>query len=136
VAERSIRRLLLGWLLVPLALVLVASEVASYGAALTIADEAYDRALLNPALALAQRLSAVEGPVVLDLPVAAGEVLRVDATDHVYFAVRARGRLLGGQAELAPPPELPDEDAPIFYDGRVGVEPVRIAAITVPFAEG
>jgi two-component system sensor histidine kinase TctE len=136
VAERSIRRLLLGWLLVPLAAVLVTSEVASYGAALTIADEAYDRALLNPALALAQRLSAVEGPVQLDLPAAAGEVLRVDATDRVYFAVRARGRLLGGQGELTPPPALPAEDAPVFYDGTVGVEPVRIAAITVPFAEG
>jgi two-component system sensor histidine kinase TctE len=136
VAERSIRRLLLGWLLAPLAIVLVASEVANYRTALSIASEAYDRALLDPALALAQRLSAVEGPVELDLPAAAGEVLRVDAADRVFFAVSARGRLLGGQAELPPPPALPLEGAPVFYNGTVGVEPVRIAAISVPFAEG
>jgi len=136
VAERSIRRLLLGWLLLPLAIVLVASEVAGYRTALAIASEAYDRALLDPALALAQRLSATEGPVELDLPAVASEMLRVDATDRVYFAVSARGRLLGGQADLAPPPEPPVAGTPVFYDGTVGVEPVRIAAIAVPFAEG
>jgi two-component system sensor histidine kinase TctE len=136
VAERSIRRLLLGWLLVPLALVFVASEFASYNAALTLAAEAYDRALLNPALALAQRLSAAEGPVALDLPAVAGELLFFDATDRVYFAVTTRDRLLGGQGDLPPPPELPAAGAPLFYDGLVGGEPVRIAAITVAFADG
>jgi two-component system sensor histidine kinase TctE len=136
VAERSIRRLLLGWLVAPVALVLVASEVASYATALTIASEAYDRALLDPALALAQRLSAVEGPVELDLPAAAVEVLRVDATDRVYFAVSVRGELLGGQAELPPPPTLPEAGAPVFYDGTIRAEPVRVAAILVPFAQG
>jgi two-component system sensor histidine kinase TctE len=136
VAERSIRRLLLAWLVAPVAIVLVASEVASYGTALTIASEAYDRALLDPALALAQRLSAAEGPVALDLPAVAVEMLRVDATDRVYFAVSARGELLGGQAELPPPPTLPAPGAPVFYDGTIQAEPVRVAAILVPFAEG
>jgi two-component system sensor histidine kinase TctE len=136
VAERSIRRLLLAWLVAPVALVLVASEVASYATALTIASEAYDRALLDPALALAQRLSATEGPVELDLPAVAVEMLRVDATDRVYFAVSVRGELLGGQAELPPPPTLPEPGAPVFYDGTIRAEPVRIAAILVPFAEG
>ena len=65
-AERRIRTLLLGWLLVPLALVLVASAIASYTTALRIATEAYDRALLDPALAIAQRLSAAEGKVELN----------------------------------------------------------------------
>ena len=135
-AERSIRRLLLGWLVAPVALVLVASEVASYVTALTIASEAYDRALLDPALALAQRLTAAEGPVELDLPAVAVEMLRVDATDRVYFAVSARGKLLGGQAELPSPPTLPEEGSPVFYDGTIRAEPVRVAAILVPFAEG
>jgi two-component system, OmpR family, sensor histidine kinase TctE len=136
VAERSIRRRLLAWLVAPVALVLVASEVASYATALTIASEAYDRALLDPALAIAQRLTTTEGPVELDLPAVAVEMLRVDATDRVYFAVSARGKLLGGQAELPSPPTLPEEGSPVFYDGTIRAEPVRVAAILVPFAEG
>jgi two-component system sensor histidine kinase TctE len=136
VPERSIRRVLLGWLLAPLAIVLIASAIASYATALTLTSAAYDRALLDPALALAQRLTAAEGPVELDLPAVAIEMLRVDATDRVYFAARAGGRLLGGQAELPPPPTLPEAGAPMFYDGAIGGEPVRVAAVLVPFADG
>lgn len=135
-AERRIRTLLLGWLLVPLALVLAASAVASYTTALRIATEAYDRALLDPALAIAQRLSAADGPVELDLSPAALEALRVDSADRVYFAVTARGRLVAGQADMPAPPEAPAEGAPVFYDGIVRGEPVRVAAIATPFADG
>ncbi len=134
-AERRIRTLLFGWLLVPLALVLAASAVASYTTALGIATEAYDRALLDPALAIAQRLSAPDGRVELDLAPAALEALRVDAADRVYFAVLAGGRLVAGQ-ELPAPPEVPAEGAPVFYDGAVRGEPVRVAAMAVPFADG
>jgi two-component system sensor histidine kinase TctE len=134
--ERRIRTLLLGWLLVPLALVLAASSVASYTTALRIASEAYDRALLDPALAIAQRLSAADGAVELDLAPAQLELLRVDSTDRVYFAISAGGRLVAGQPEVPPPPEEPAEGAPVFYDGAVRGEPVRVAAMVVPFADG
>jgi two-component system sensor histidine kinase TctE len=135
-AERRIRTLLLGWLLVPLALVLAGSAVASYTTALRIATEAYDRALLDPALAIAQRLSAADGTVELDLSPAALEALRVDSSDRMYFAVTARGRLVAGQSEIPAPPEEPAEGAPVFYDATVRGEAVRVAAMTVPFAEG
>jgi two-component system sensor histidine kinase TctE len=134
-AERRIRTLLLVWLLVPLGLVLVASAVASYTTALRIATEAYDRALLDPALAIAQRLSAADGRIELDLPAAALDALRVDSIDRVYFAVTAHGRVLGGQGGVPPPPEEPVEGVPLFYDGEVRGEPVRVAAMTVPFAD-
>jgi two-component system sensor histidine kinase TctE len=134
--ERRIRTLLLGWLLVPLALVLGASAVASYTTALRIATEAYDRALLDPALAIAQRLSAADGSVELDLSPAALEALRVDSVDRVYFAVTSRGRLVAGQADLPAPHEEPAEGAPVFYDGTVRGEPVRLAAMAAPFTDG
>jgi len=136
VPRHSLRTRLLGWLLVPLAVVLVAGAVASYAAALGIASEAYDRALLDPALAIAQRLSAAEGSVELDLPALALELLRVDETDRVYFAVSQHGKLLAGQAELPAPPAAPAEGAPVFYDGTVQAERVRVAAMAVPFADG
>ncbi len=134
--ERRIRTLLLGWLLVPLALVLVASAVASYTTALRIASEAYDRALIDPAFAISQRLSAADGKVELDLSPAALDLLRVDSTDRVYFAVTAGGRLVAGLAELPAPPEEPVEGAPVFFDGTVRGEPVRVAALAVPFVDG
>jgi len=133
--ERRIRTLLLGWLLVPLGVVLAASAVASYTTALRIATEAYDRALLDPALAIAQRLTAPDGRVELDLPAAALEALRVDSTDRVYFAVTAHGRVLGGQSGVPAPPEEPVAGVPVFYDGEVRGQPVRVAALTVPFAD-
>lgn len=135
-STRSIRRRLLGWLLVPLAIVLVASAVASYRAALTIASDAYDRALLDPALAIAQRLSAAEGRVELDLSPATLDLLRVDASDRVFFAVTAQGKVIAGEPDLPRPPEAPEEGAPVFYDGTIGAEPVRVAAMIVPFADG
>jgi two-component system sensor histidine kinase TctE len=132
--ERAIRTLLLGWLLVPLALVLGASAVASYTTALRIASEAYDRALLDPVLAIAQRLSAPDGRIELDLSPAQLELLRVDATDRVFFAVTAHGQLIAGQSGLPPAPAERAEGAPVFYDGVINGEPVRIASMTVPFA--
>ena len=135
-AERRIRTLLLGWLLVPLALVLAASAVASYTTALRIATEAYDRALLDPALAIAQRLSAADGAIELDLSPAALEALRVDSVDRVYFAISAGDRVIAGQPEVPPPPEDLVEGTPLFYDGSIRGEPVRLAAMAVPFAGG
>jgi len=136
VRDRSIRRRLLALLLVPLAAVLAASSVAGYSTALAIASEAYDRALLDPALAIAQRLAAPEGRVELDLPAAALEMLRVDAADRVYFAVSTRGRLIAGETGLPALPELPADGVPVFYDGQMRNERLRVAALTVPFAEG
>lgn len=134
ITDRSIRKLLLAWLLVPLAAVLVASGVAAYHTALRFASDAYDRSLLDPAFAIAQRLSGSGGRVQIDLPTAALEVLRVDTADRVYFAVNAGERLIAGQQGLPTPPEQPAEGVPVFYDGAVNEEPVRVAAMTVPFA--
>lgn len=133
--ERSLRRLLLGWLLVPLAAVLVASAVAAYHTALAIASDAYDRALLDPALAIAQRLTVDGDTIGLDMQSATLEALRVDAADRVFFAVSTRGQLIAGQHGLPPPPESPEDAAPVFYDARLGSDAVRVAAIAVSVAD-
>jgi two-component system sensor histidine kinase TctE len=68
------------------------------------------------------------------MPAGTLDALRVDEVDRVFFAVRARDRLIAGQTDLAPPPMPPDGDAPVFYDAQVGGEPVRVAALAVPLA--
>jgi two-component system sensor histidine kinase TctE len=123
------------WLVVPLAGVLVASAIAAYRTAVRIASEAYDRELLDPALAIAQRLAVDGDSIRLDMPSAALEALRVDTADHVYFAVSARGRLVAGQYGLPGPPDSPADASPVFYDAQLGNETVRIAAVLIPLAD-
>ncbi|HSD52803.1 MAG TPA: sensor histidine kinase N-terminal domain-containing protein [Burkholderiales bacterium] len=129
--DSSIRRLLLRWLLLPLALVLFASATAAYRNAVAIASDAYDRALVDPALAIAQHLRSNADAIELEMPAGTLEALRVDASDRVYFAIRAGDRVIAGQSDLAPPPVPPEEGFPVFYDARVAGLPVRVAAITV-----
>ena len=129
--DRSIRRLLLWWLLLPLAGVFVASSVAAYRNAVAMASDAYDRALVDPALAIAQRLRSSAEAIELEMPAGTLEALRVDEVDRVYFAIRGRDGVLAGQSDLAPPPFPPEEGSPVFYDARVAGAPVRAAAITV-----
>lgn len=133
--ERSIRRLLLGWLLIPIAAVFVASAFAAYRTALVIASDAYDRSLVNPALAIAERLRPAEDGVELDMLPVTLDALRVDATDRVFFSVSVHGTHIAGVGRLPLPPDVPEGGAPAFYDARVGDARVRVAAIAVPIGE-
>jgi two-component system sensor histidine kinase TctE len=135
-AERSIRRRLLGWLLLPLAMVLVASGIFTYRASLKVAADAYDRSLLDPALAIAGRLRLNGAAVELDLPPSVLEALQVDSGDRLFFSVSANGRLIAGEEALPLPPWPASADAPVFYDADHRGERVRVAALLVPAAGG
>ncbi|MEI6317917.1 MAG: sensor histidine kinase [Pseudomonadota bacterium] len=134
---RSLRQQLLTWLVVPLALLLVAGTMFSYWVALRSATITYDRALLDPALALAEHVDSESGSTVLDLPKVAQDVLRIDSYDRIYFSVsRLNGELLAGQPEMPPPPPVVPVGHRTFYYGTVNAERVRIAALYVPQPNG
>jgi two-component system sensor histidine kinase TctE len=133
---RSVRAKLLAWLLVPLAAVLVAGGIATYTSALNLAGEAYDRSLLDPALAIATRLREGAAGVEVDLPPSALDALRVDSSDRLYFSVSRGGRLLAGHGLLPPPPVPVTSEAPLYYSTVYGDEPVRIAALSVASPNG
>src|SRR5918911_344655 len=95
-AERSVRSRLLVWLVAPLALVLGAAAVLAYETALGVATDAYDRSLLDPALAIAEELKVTDGGVALSMSTEALEALRVDTSDRVFFSVSQLGRHLAG----------------------------------------
>lgn len=120
----------------PLVVVLVASGIATYTSALHLATEAYDRSLLDPALAIATRLREGVAGVEIDLPASALDALRVDSSDRLFFSVSAGGRLLAGHDALPAPPTEVSADAPLFYDTVYRGEPVRIAALSVPSPAG
>ena len=135
-AERSVRSRLLVWLGAPLALVLGAAAVLAYETALGVATDAYDRSLLDPALAIAEELKVTDGGVALSMSTEALEALRVDTSDRLFFSVSQLGRHLAGPDTLPPPPTDPAVGTPVFYDSVYRGDPVRVAAIAVASPAG
>jgi two-component system sensor histidine kinase TctE len=125
-AERSLRGHLLRLLLAPLAAVLVASAVASYYMALEPATQAYDTALVNTGLALAETIRVRGGVTTVELPLIAEQILRTDQADKVYYVVRdPSGRPVSGDADIPLPPADKRGDNPAFYDAAYRGATVR-----------
>jgi two-component system sensor histidine kinase TctE len=135
-ARPSLRAQLLRWLILPLAALFAAGALAAYVSAVRLATDAYDKALLDPALAIADRLRAGADRVELDMPPGLLEALRVDATDDVYYAVRDGERLIAGTAQLSSVPRAVKPGERIFYDDMLDGQPLRVAAVATPAAGG
>ncbi len=133
----SIRRRLAFLLALPLGVLLVVSAILSYAIALKAARDAYDRALLDPAIVLSKYLRVdTDKPAELDLPTTALDALRFDATERVYY------RIVGPDGEVvAANAPLPDRPPPAagksyqFFDIR-GNEPLRAVSLHVPSTRG
>src|SRR5215472_18941239 len=87
----SIRKQLLGWLMIPIVSLCLVSAVGTYFIAVQITTQAYDAALMESARELANRLSVANGQVSIDLPPAALAVFREDNIDKFYYAVIENG---------------------------------------------
>jgi len=132
----SLRQLLTRWVVLPLVMLLVASLAATWLIALDTANDAYDSQLLDPALAIANNVMVQDGTVRFELPPIALEVLRVDATDRLFFEVLASdGSHAVGNGRITPPAALPVLHQHLFYDSLVDDRPVRIAALRAGSAE-
>ncbi|MDT9001999.1 sensor histidine kinase [Paucibacter sp. APW11] len=97
--SRSIRQRLVLGLALPLILVLGLALWLNHQAALALADQAFDKALLNAAVALSARLELdSDSDLDVDLPSSAQAVLQTDAIDRMFFAVVDPGqRLVWGE---------------------------------------
>lgn len=127
----SLRQLLLAWLLPGVVVLLVASGTSAYFVASGNANQAYDRSLLNLALALANQVQVERGRLSLDLQPQAQQILVTDKFDTIHFAVYgAQGELLAGEGGLFP------EDVPsAFYGSTPGLFPRDISGPDA-FADG
>ncbi len=134
-AEPRLQNQLLAWLLVPLLVLLVIDTAASYWAARYLADRAHDRSLQEIAreVALHVRPNGV-GPR-LEMSRAVERVLMVDQDDRLFYNVAtAAGAVIGGDANMAAPPEPPRPDGRArFRDASLHDQPVRIVALWLPF---
>jgi len=127
-ARPSIRRSLVMWLVLPLALLVPATAFLFYRLALAPALDSLDHALDGTALAL-ERLVRLDGGV---LTLAVGpkldSALRADRYDEVHWvALGPDGQVLGGDAELATLGGAPSDVDWRFSDSTYEGKPVRVA---------
>ena len=122
----SIRVRLLKWLIGPILLVNLAGASLIYLLAWSPVQLAFDQGLGDAAAGLAARLRSPGGEGGIDLPAQAQRVLRADAVDAVYFAVRdSHGALLAGDPDF--PPLRPGAGA---YDAVMRGEQVRVMVVS------
>ena len=127
-ARPSIRRSLVMWLVLPLALLVPATAFLFYRLALAPALDSLDHALDGTALAL-ERLVRQDGArLTLTMSPELDSALRADRYDDVHWvALGPDGRVLGGDPRLA---RLGDPPARVdwqFSDARYDGQPVRVA---------
>ena len=126
----SLRRKLLLWLLPAMLLMMAAGALTAYSIALRSAIRAYDRALLDTALALAGQIHVRTGKLALNLPKEAEEILLTDKFDQIFFRVLdSDGHDIVGDQRLPMPPDTSPVNSWLYYDARIGKEPIRVAAL-------
>ena len=128
-----LRRQLLGWLLIPLSLLLTADAFVSYWIALKFSQRAYDRALVEIARDVSLHLGGNNGKLTLEMPDSARKLLFSDPADSVYFEIASvSGQRVEGIAISPPPGHAPATPrAESLYDGAIDGVPVRIVQMHV-----
>jgi two-component system sensor histidine kinase TctE len=123
----SIRRSLVMWLILPLALLVPATAFLFYRLALAPALDSLDRSLDGSALALEQLVEVRDDQVMLNMSPAIDTTLRADRFDTVYWVVLGPNRrILGGEAALAQVGGPSPLDGWRFSDARFRGSEVRI----------
>ena len=132
----TLRWRLLLLLSVPLTVMLLISLALDYRIAFEPASEAYDHALTDDVVALAGRVSFLDGKFQVDLPAAAEAVLRTNRSDKEYLSIYGPGeRLLAGDADLHPDPRLLGAN-PRLSDAEFRGQKIRKASYSIDTADG
>lgn len=128
----NIRTRLLVLLLAALLAGVLISAALTYFIALHVATMAYDRALIDPALAMAPHLSLDEnGQMKFDLPRIAQQVLLIDSKDEMFFRILdSQGRTIAGESDL--PAARAGIHEVSYFDSMIHGRPIRVVALPVP----
>ncbi len=132
----SLRRRLLAWLLLPLVLLIGINAWWSYGRAVQVANDAYDRSLYLAARTLAEELQWSDGRLKLDVLRGAGYLFENHTGSRLFYRIDTpQGQWLAGNPAV---PRLPDDDQVSvhffalveFGDADFRGEAVRLAQLT------
>ena len=131
----SLRRRLLGFLLIPMAALLLLDALLTYNVALGYANRVHDRDLSDDALTLARMLGNKE--LGSRLSAQARFLLEYDPDGRDYFVVSSgkRGLLAGNQRLLASTQPPTRGLAPNLYDVRLDRHALRAATVAVAAPE-
>jgi two-component system sensor histidine kinase TctE len=130
----SLRLQLLQRLLPAMLALLLAGAATAYWVAWRSATKAYDRALFDTALAIAEQLRMVDGKPQLPLTPQARAVLLTDKFDQIFYAVRGpETELLDGDHDLPIRPagtaHTRASEGRYYFDGEIADAPIRVAAL-------
>ena len=132
-AERqSVFGEILDWMLMPLLLIWPLSVILIQGVANNIADDPYDKALAENAMAIAGLVSVQGSRIKVDIPPQAHSLLHRDETDRVFYQVLGfRNELVAGEVAIGwtDPPQKIEYGKSYFRDGEIRGEQVRIASL-------
>lgn len=137
--QRSLFGEILDWMLAPLLIIWPISVTFTYVVAQSVADGPFDRNMADAVTVLANHVKLERGQAVLKLPMSARDVLRADASDHVYYLVLGlRGEWVAGDRELPLPPEgeTPASGEVQFHSDTLHGAEVRLAYTWVELREG
>jgi two-component system, OmpR family, sensor histidine kinase TctE len=124
----SLRRRLLGWLLISTAVLGLLALADTRAEALRTAQGVSDRVLAGSALAIAERVAVdVSGSIEVDIPYSALEMLASTAEDQVFYRVDGPDGFLTGYDQLVVLPRAVEEIS--FGDGAIEGVGVRIATL-------
>jgi len=130
----SLRLQLLQRLLPAMLALLLAGAATAYWVAWRSATKAYDRALFDTALAIAEQLRMVDGKAQLPLTPQARAVLLTDKFDRIFYAVRGpKAELLDGDNDLpivpTDAPQGRNSEGRYYFDAAIAGSPIRVAAL-------
>ena len=140
----SLRRTLLVGILLPVAVILVATAVTLYGQTLRAVNTAYDRTLLASAKSIGEELDVrgydEHAQLRARVPYSALEAFEADVQSRLYYRVSdLQGRLVSGFGDLpfwhGRIPDQPPYAALVdFYNARFRDRDVRVAVLLQPVA--
>lgn len=133
--NKSIKRQLLIWLLVPLLTLALLSAWIGNMLGIAVARDIYDKQLLNSADSVVARIRTKDNRITVDLPSSARNVLRHNNRDEFYYQVLSPdGRIIFGDRNL-PPPSIPIGEEPVYRTVKVNNRELRVAAVPVPSSD-
>lgn len=135
--KKSLRALVVNWLMILFGILLLISIAVSYVAAIDFANLPYDHQLLATARTLGSHVREHENGLTLDLTDGLRESLLTDEDDRINFRIAsAAGLLVGGDATL---PSISEEEAttqPELITAEVAGVPMRIGTVQLRTTNG
>jgi two-component system sensor histidine kinase TctE len=133
----SLKARLAAWVFLPMLIFSAIDLVVTYRSTDRVATEVQRQLLKGSARIIAEQMAADGGVSDAGAPPAAFELFADENQDRVFYAVRsATGRLIDGDAGLAPPRQPGQGDQEIYFKSQVRGEPVRVVAYAQDLRDG